>query len=102
FVTNGYKTGYETKEEANLKTINISNEQALISAKEYLGLKSTIAFEKSETAVFYNRGNFRLAQVITIVPAEELFGEWQIMIDAQSGEIFRVEDVACYYLPQDN
>ncbi|RQW90388.1 MAG: PKD domain-containing protein, partial [Geobacter sp.] len=46
-----------------------------------------------------NKGTFRLAQVVTIVPDEALFGEWQIMIDTQTGEIFRVEDVACYSEP---
>ncbi|MBK9099348.1 MAG: PKD domain-containing protein [bacterium] len=102
FVTNGFKSGYETKEEANLKTINVTKEQALISAKEYLGIKGAIAFEKSETAVYYNKGTFRLAQIVTIVPSEELIGEWQIMIDAQSGELFRVEDVACYSKPLSN
>ncbi len=102
FVTNGCKLEYASKEESDLQTINISSEQAMILAKDYLGLKGRITFEKSETAVYYNNGLFRLAQVVTIVPAEELFGEWQIMVDAQTGEIFRVEDKACYFKPGNN
>ena len=100
FVMNGSKLQYGVKTDPDLEKINISTEQALISAKNYLDIKGSVAFEKIETKVYYNKGTFRLAQVVTIVPAEELFGEWEIMIDAQTGEIFRVKDKACYSRPQ--
>ena len=96
FVTNGSKINYNSKVVSDLERINISSEQALILAKRYLGVKGIINFEKSEPGIYYNKGTFRLAQVVTIVPSEELFGEWQILVDAQTGEIFRAEDVACY------
>ena len=99
FVTNGSKINYNIKVVSDLEKIIISSEQALISAKNYLGLSGSVAFEKSEPGIYYNQGTFRLAQVVTIVPAEELFGEWQILVDAQTGEIFRVEDKACYFHP---
>ncbi|MDH3269637.1 MAG: hypothetical protein OEM46_12375, partial [Ignavibacteria bacterium] len=99
FVTNGSKINYNIKVVSDLENINISSEQAMISAKNYLGLSGSVAFEKSEPGIYYNKGTFRLAQVVTIVPAEELFGEWQILVDAQTGEIFRVEDKACYFNP---
>ena len=102
FVVNGSKLGYELKKEADLQTINISSTQAVKLAKNYLGLKGSITFEKSETVVYYNKGTFRLTKLITIVPSEDLFGEWQIMVDAQTGEIFRVEDKACYFKPGTN
>ncbi len=96
FVTNGSKINYNSKVVSDLERINISSEQALILAKRYLGVKGIINFEKSEPGIYYNKGTFKLAQVVTIVPSEELFGEWQILVDAQTGEIFRAEDVACY------
>ncbi len=99
FVTNGSKINYNIKVVSDLEKIIISSEQALISAKNYLSLTGSVAFEKSEPGIYYNQGTFRLAQVVTIVPAEELFGEWQILVDAQTGEIFRVEDKACYFHP---
>ena len=99
FVSNGSKLNYNSKVQTNLNEINISSEQALNSAKNYLGLSGSIAFEKSEPGIYYNKGTFRLAQVVTIIPAEELFGQWEILVDAQTGEIFRVEDKACYYNP---
>ncbi len=96
FVANGSKVNYNTKVTNDLERINISTEHALIIAKGYLGVKGAINFEKSEPGIYYNKGTFRLAQVVTIVPSEELFGEWQVLVDAQTGEIFRAEDVACY------
>jgi len=99
FVTNGSKINYNPKVVNNLEEINISSEQAIISAKNYLGLRGSVAYEKCEPGIYYNQGTFRLAQVVRIVPAEELFGDWEIMIDAQTAEIFRVEDKACYFHP---
>ncbi len=102
FVTNDSKINYDTKVSRDLKNINISPEQALLNAKNYLGLSKPVSFEKSEPSIYYNKGSFRLAQVVTIIPAEEVFGEWQILVDAQTGEIFRVEDKACYFHPGNN
>jgi len=99
FVMNGSKVKYDVKVDPDLQKINISSLQALISAKNYLGISGSIAFEKSEPGIYYKQGTFRLAQVVTIVPAEELFGQWEILVDAQTGEIFRVEDKACYFHP---
>ena len=100
FVSNGSKIQYGVKTEPDLEKINISSIQALISAKNYLEFSGSVAFEKSEAGIYYNQGTFRLAQVVTIVPAEELFGQWEILVDAQTGEIFRVEDKACYFHQQ--
>jgi PKD repeat protein len=99
FVSNGSKINYNTKVQNNVSEINISSEQALSAAKNYLGIKGNLVFEKCEPGIYYNKGVFRLAQVATIIPAEEIFGEWQILIDARTGEIFRVEDKACYDKP---
>ena len=99
FVMNGYKLQYGEKSQPDLTTINFTKDNALITAKNYLGISGSIAFEKSETKVYYNKGTFRLAQVATIIPAEDKFGEWEVMVDAQTGEIFRVQDKACYVNP---
>jgi PKD repeat protein len=99
FVMNGSKIQYDVKSVQDLKTINVTTEDALTLAKNYLRLQGSTSFEKSETGIYYNKGKFRLAQVVRIVPADELFGDWEILVDAQSGEIFRVEDKACYDHP---
>ena len=96
FAMNGYKVEYGIKESADLSSINISSDAALFTAKQYLGIKGSTVLEKSETVVYYNQGQFRLAQLVNIVPAEDVFGDWEVMLDAQTGEIFRVIDKACY------
>ena len=45
---------------------------------------------------YYNKDDFRLAHKVILVPAEDMFGDWEILIDALTGEIFRVEDKSCY------
>ena len=99
FVMNGSKIQYGAKEEPDLTTINVSTEQAILIAKNYLGLTGGISLEKCETAVYYNKGTFRLVQAATIIPSEKLIGQWEVLVDAQTGEIFRVEDKACYSKP---
>ena len=99
FVMNGYKVQYGVKINPDLQSINITTDAALIAAKNYLGFNGSTLLEKSETVVYYNQGKFRLAQVVTIIPSEELYGQWEVMVDAQTGEIFRVEDKACYFHP---
>ncbi|QQS36697.1 MAG: T9SS type A sorting domain-containing protein [Ignavibacteriales bacterium] len=97
FVMNGYKVSYDTKESPDLSTLNISAQDALASAKQYLGVSSSIELEKSQTVVYFNKGQFTLAQLVNIVPKEGVYGDWEVMVNAQSGEIFRVVDKSCYH-----
>ena len=96
FVMSGYKLAYGVKIEPDLETIMVSANTALLVAKNYLGIQGITAFENSETVIYYNKGKFRLAQKVNIVPSVEIFGDWEVLVDAQTGEIFRVKDKACY------
>ena len=78
----------------------ISLETAEQTAKNYLNIRGAINFQKKETIVYYNKGVTRLAHKITIVPGEDNFGDWEVLVDAHSGEIFRVEDRALYSGPR--
>ncbi|MEZ4766342.1 MAG: peptidase [Calditrichia bacterium] len=80
----------------------ISIGEATRSAKAYLNIQGQIQFEKAETVVYHNAGKTRLAHKIVIVPAEDLFGDWELLVDAHSGDIFRVEDKAVYGGPTEN
>lgn len=73
--------------------------QAELLAKGYLNVRGSLQFEKQETVVYYHKNVTRLAHKITVVPAEDTFGEWEVLVDAHSGEIFRVEDKALYRDP---
>lgn len=97
FVTSGYKIAYDEKGNKDLTTINVSTEDALIKAKQYLGVKGSLSFENVKTVIYPNKGQFVLAQQVNIVPQVGLYGDWEVMIDAQTGEIFRAVDKACYH-----
>lgn len=92
FVMNSYKPRAILKNPA----ARIALAEGERIAKGYLGVQGKIDFEKQETVVYYNKGITRLAHKINIVPAEDIFGDWEMLIDAQSGEIFRVQDKAYY------
>jgi hypothetical protein len=92
FVMNSYKPRARLDKPA--ATISLAQSEQV--AKQYLNVQGKINFEKKETVVYYNRGVTRLAHKITIVPAEDVFGDWEVLVDAHSGEIFRVEDKALY------
>jgi hypothetical protein len=96
FVMNSYKPVQQIKGATQFNpSILVSEMQAVQSAKNYLQVEGPTQLEKSEPVVFYNNGTFRLAQLVTVVPSENVFGDWRIMIDAKTGEIFRVEDKSC-------
>ncbi len=94
FVMNSYKPGVQLKK--NL-TPSVSPSRAKEIALNYLGVRGRINYQKVQTVVYYHKGITRLAQKVNIVPAEDVFGDWEIMIDATTGEIFRVADIALYY-----
>lgn len=96
FVMNGYRIPYDVKIKPDLETIVLSENSALQEAKNYLGIQGLTTYENTETVIYYNKGKFRLTQKVNIVPSEELAGDWEVLIDAQTSEIFRVEDKACY------
>jgi PKD repeat protein len=97
FVMNGYKVAYGSKERIQLSPLNVSRENAFQTAKNYLNVNDELVYENVETIVYYNKGSFRLAQKVTVVPSEQVHGDWEVLVDASTGEIFRVEDKACYH-----
>ncbi len=97
FLSNGYKVQYGSKSSVDLDHLKVSAEDALITAKNYLGVDQNITYQKKETVVYYKKGLFIPVQKINIVPSEGLYGDWEILVDANSGEIIRAVDNACYF-----
>ena len=93
--------GYKPKALLTEHIPQIPQDEARRIAKDYLQIRGKINFENQETVVFHYNGITRLVQKITIVPAEYLMGDWEVMVDAMSGEIIRVQDRACYDLPEE-
>jgi PKD repeat protein/predicted small secreted protein len=97
FVMNGYKTSYGSKNQINIQSPRISKNDALLTAKNYLGVNQNINFEKTETVVYYKKGQFTLVQKVNIVPSQGLTGDWEVLVDAHTGEIIKAVDNACYF-----
>ena len=95
FVMNGYKPVIRLTETSP----KITRERAEQIAMDYLQIKGRLNYQKKETVVYHNKGITRLAHKITLVPAEDVFGDWEVLVDAVSGEIFKVKDNACYLSP---
>ena len=94
-VMNGYKPNAKIHDYSQV----MSKSQASQLAKDYLNVQGKINYEKSETIVYYSKGETRLVHKVTIVPAETPVGDWEILIDANTGEMFKVVDNALYYNP---
>ena len=93
FVMNGYKPGAEL----DYDTPSLSSSDAAQIAKGYLNIQGKLDYEKTELVVYHLKGKSRLVYSVSIVPAEDTFGDWEVTIDARSGEIIRVADKALYY-----
>ncbi len=93
FVMNGYK-----KLGAIETSINVSQTAALQIAENYLNISGKLNFEKIETMIYQeNLLKNLLVHKVTLVPAEGVYGDWEILVDAVNGAIVRAEDKACYY-----
>ncbi len=90
FVMNGYKPGVRV----GTTRPTLSADEASDAALGYLGLAN--AEGRTRLVVYHNRGASRLAWEARIPPQDELVGDWEILLDAHSGQIFRAEDKAIY------
>ncbi len=89
---------FSYKVEKSLSTVSpsISLAAAKSAAKSYLPIEGNITYEDARLMVYQNNKTTRLAYEITILSAGPL-GEWHVFVDAQTSEIFKVEDQAFYY-----
>lgn len=93
FVMNGYQQLGEPKNE-----IRLSPTSALDIAQNYLGLHQQLLKDTVETMIYSGSGlNAIYVYRIGIVPGGSEFGDWEVLVNAESGEIVRVEDKACYF-----
>lgn len=74
----------------------ITDGQALEAASGFLQVEGSAAVHQNDLVVYVNQGQARLAQRVVLFPQVAPRGEWEVLQDAHSGEIFRVEDLAIY------
>ena len=93
FVMNGYQP------QAKLTSLafKTSPDDAENIAKNYLGIRQKPLYENRETVVYHANGETRLAHQIKISTIEVPRGEWEILVDAQTGEIFKAVDHTLFH-----
>jgi hypothetical protein len=96
YVMNGYRPGVNLPSAAP----DISAERARAIALEYLGVKDGVSWERTDLVV-HHRGTSRLVQRVAVVPKSAPLGEWHVLVDARTGEVFQAEDKSCYRAGKD-
>jgi hypothetical protein len=92
YVASGYKPGLQ-----GLNTQpEISRSMAEITAWKYLDIQGSVSHRSVELVVYARAQPARLAWRVSLVPYATPVGDWEVLVDAKTGEIFRVEDKALY------
>jgi PKD repeat protein len=94
FVSNGYKA---IPDDAVIPGVTQSDQSALSAAKSYLGVNGTPAIENVESIFYASNSIYIPAYKVEIYSPENGSESWELLVNASSGEIFRVEDTNCYH-----
>jgi subtilisin-like proprotein convertase family protein len=90
YVANGYEPGVDVA--SVTPTVLASAARAV--ALDRIGVRGPISWESSRLVVVPEGKTSRLAWEIRIEPNNAPNGDWQVLVDANSGDVFRVEDLA--------
>jgi hypothetical protein len=88
YVTNGYQPGLEVTSIVP----SVTDAAARSAALARLAVTGPLAFESNRLVVVPSGKQARLAWQVQMVPAVSPIGDWEVLVDARSGEVFRVED----------
>lgn len=91
FVMNGYRRGVSLADVTPVLTPDAARAAAL----RYLQARGAMQYDKTDLVIYQGKTGTRLAWKVVVEPASPL-GTWETLVDARSGEIFRVEDKSCY------
>jgi len=88
FVSNGYQPGVSVP--STVPTVSDSTVRA--TARARLQVTGPLAFESSRLVIVPQGKRGRLAWQVQMVPAVSPPGDWQVLVDARTGEVFQVVD----------
>jgi PKD repeat protein len=89
YIMNGFRYGVQLASDVPL----VSEEGAQNIAYEYLDVKDDVTFSKNELFIHHENRQSRLAYSVKVM-FESLSGEWEVLVDAITGEIFRALDIS--------
>ncbi len=78
-------------------TPNISDKKAFKIAKNNIKVEGEISFEKKKLFVYNDNGITKLVYQIIIEPRVTPVGSWEVIIDAENGQVISAKDKAYYY-----
>ncbi len=95
-VMNGFR------QNINLPTLNpiITPQYARNIALQRIGMRGEIRYFKNNLMVFWNKSFTKLCYEVTVV-GHDPHGDWQIVVDAMTGELVKVADVTHYHKPKE-
>ena len=86
----------------NINTVPaISLEQAKRQALSYLNVSADLSFEKDQLMIYQNPNMVKLVYQF-ILNHHDIPGEWEVLVDAVTGEIIKAVDVMHYHEPNDH
>lgn len=91
-VASGYRPGLDLAAAAPALTAASARAAAL----DYLAVQGGVAWERTRLVVFPGAKGARLAWQVDVVARLAPAGEWRVMVDAASGDVFGAEDRAFY------
>ncbi len=92
FMMNGYKAIAPTFD----VTASLTQTQARDLIANYIGLSGQIDLDRTQLVVYQRHNITRLAWHVRLVGTEPI-GDWEALVDANTSEIFKCKDIACYY-----
>ncbi len=73
-----------------------SASEARQAAFDLLGVEGTVHYETTDLVAYHNKGTTRLAHRVRFSPLEGNLGDWEVLRDAHTGEIFKAVDQTLY------
>lgn len=92
FVMNGFRPGIQLA--SVVPTVTAAAARQTVAT--HLGITGQINFESNELMVLQHRGQHYLVHKVVIV-CDAPVGEWEAFVDAQNGNLLKVEDLAAYH-----
>lgn len=91
FVSSSYATGLPDQ----LLPANMTASQARAQAINWIGLQGPLQLDRNQQVVWTHGDDVRLAWEVRLVGAEPI-GDWEAIIDANTGEFVVLQDKSCY------
>lgn len=92
FVVNGYKPEVRLTD----VTPSITADDALATARAHLSPEGALVHEDARLVIHHSDGVSRLVYDVALVPSVSPVGDWEIFVDAKTGDVVKAVDRAAY------